>query len=280
MGAMILVIGATGHVGGALATRLAGSGVPVRALVRDTRAALPDGVEPIRGDLTDPAGVRDAATGVDAVFLVWPFPTADLAQPVVDALAERTGRIVYLSSSGVADGATDPINRSHAELERMIRTSGPEWTFLRSGGMATNTLGWAGQIRESGVVRWVYGGARRALIHEADLAEVAALAVTTDDHVGTTPVLTGADVRSQRDQVAAIGAAIGRPVRWVELERADAKAALTSGGWPAATADGALDAWERMTREPEPVSATFEQLTGHRPHTFDEWALDHASAFR
>lgn len=277
---MILVIGATGHVGGALATRLAGSGAAVRALVRDTRAALPDGVEPVRGDLTDPASVGAAATGVDAVFLVWPFPTAERAQPVIDALAERTRRIVYLSSSGVAEGATDPINRCHAELERMIRTSGPEWTLLRSGGMATNTLGWAAQIRDSGVVRWAYGDARRALVHEADLAEVAALALTTDDHVGTAPVLTGTDERSQRAQVAAIGAAIGRPVRWVELGRAEAKAALTSGGWPSAMADGALDTWERMTREPEPVTATFERLTGHRPRTFDEWAVDHASAFR
>jgi uncharacterized protein YbjT (DUF2867 family) len=41
----------------------------------------------------------------------------------------------------------DPINALHADIEHVIERSGLEWTFLRPGGFATNTLWWAPQIR-------------------------------------------------------------------------------------------------------------------------------------
>jgi uncharacterized protein YbjT (DUF2867 family) len=66
----------------------------------------------------------------------------------------------------------------HAGLERLIERSGLEWTFLRCGGFATNTLGWAPQIRAGGVVRWPFGAAARSLIHEGDIAAVAVRTVT------------------------------------------------------------------------------------------------------
>ncbi|NUS30043.1 MAG: NAD(P)H-binding protein, partial [Streptomyces sp.] len=52
---MILVTGATGHVGGELVRRLAASGEPVRAMTRRPREArFPAGVEPVYGDAADP----------------------------------------------------------------------------------------------------------------------------------------------------------------------------------------------------------------------------------
>jgi uncharacterized protein YbjT (DUF2867 family) len=47
----------------------------------------------------------------------------------------------------------DPINRFHAKVERSTGRTGLEWTFIRSGGMAINTLGLAPQIRNGGVAR-------------------------------------------------------------------------------------------------------------------------------
>ena len=63
--------GATGKVGTALTERLVGRGDEVVALVRDVaaaRAALPTGVELARGDVTDPASLRDACEGIEGVF--------------------------------------------------------------------------------------------------------------------------------------------------------------------------------------------------------------------
>jgi nucleoside-diphosphate-sugar epimerase len=67
----VLVTGATGKVGNAIAASLLERGDRVRALVRDpNRAAtiLPAGVEPIRGDATDAGGLAAATEGCELVF--------------------------------------------------------------------------------------------------------------------------------------------------------------------------------------------------------------------
>lgn len=66
-----LVTGATGKVGNAVARRLVERGDAVVALVREPERAhgvLPEGVEAVRGDVTDPESVRRAVEGAEAVF--------------------------------------------------------------------------------------------------------------------------------------------------------------------------------------------------------------------
>ena len=67
----VLVTGATGKVGHAIASALLERGDSVRALVRDpSRAAsiLPAGIEPVRGDVTDPESLAAAVGGCELVF--------------------------------------------------------------------------------------------------------------------------------------------------------------------------------------------------------------------
>jgi dihydroflavonol-4-reductase len=66
-----LVTGATGKVGNAVARKLSERGDQVVALVRDAaraREGLPDGVELVTGDVTEPESIRHAVDGVDGVF--------------------------------------------------------------------------------------------------------------------------------------------------------------------------------------------------------------------
>ena len=71
---MILVVGATGIVGGQVCEGLAASGESVRAMVRTTSnpekvsALRAQGVEVVEGDLRDPAALDAACAGVDAVI--------------------------------------------------------------------------------------------------------------------------------------------------------------------------------------------------------------------
>jgi len=67
----VLVTGATGKVGNAVARRLAERGDEVVALVRDegrARDVLPPEVGLARGDVGDPASIRDGAAGAQGVF--------------------------------------------------------------------------------------------------------------------------------------------------------------------------------------------------------------------
>ncbi|KAA2258093.1 NAD(P)H-binding protein [Solihabitans fulvus] len=281
---VILVTGATGKVGREVVSGLLDTGATVRALVRDPASAgLPAGVEVVRGDLSAPDTVAAALDGVGAVFLLWPFLTAEHAPPVIDAIARQAGRIVYLSSIGVRDDLeeqTDAINTFHAGVERLIEKSTLAWTFVRPGGFASNVLGWAAGIRAEGVVRAPFGDMARPLIHERDIAAVAVRALTEDGHGSAKYQLTGPALVTQTEQVAAIGAAIDRPVRFEEQSREDARAGMVQAWGDATVVDQVLDAWASLSANPEPITDTVERVLGRPALTFADWAVDHAEDFR
>jgi uncharacterized protein YbjT (DUF2867 family) len=276
---MILVTGATGTVGRQTVSKLLGAGAPVRALTsRPEKARLPGDVEVVGGDLSDPDTLAPALKDAEAVFLVWPFTTAEGAPAVLDAIERETRRLVYLSSAG--GQRPDPVGLFHADMERLIEESKLDWTFLRPSGFASNTLMWAGQIRGDGVVRWPYGSAARSLIHESDIAAVAVRALTSDGHGGAKHVLTGPELLTPAAQVHAIGEVIGRPARWEEVPREAVRDGLAAAFGDASFADHALDTWARFVEEPELVTSTVERVTGTPARTFREWASDHADDFR
>lgn len=73
----VLVTGATGKVGHGIAAALLERGDEVRALVRDPERAaqvLPRGVEPVRGDVTDPATLAPAVSGCELAFNAMGLP--------------------------------------------------------------------------------------------------------------------------------------------------------------------------------------------------------------
>ncbi len=280
----ILVTGATGNVGGQVVSHLAGTGAGVRAFVRDPDCAgLPNGVEAVRGDLSKTDTLEAALEGVDFVFLVWPFFSAEGAPSVVEAIAKHARRVVYLSSEGVRDGAeeqADPINGFHADIEHLIERSGLEWTFLRSAGLAANALGWAYEIRSGDVVREPHGASARSPVHERDVDSVAVCALTEDGHGGERYVLTGPEVLTKAEQVRAIGEVVGRSLRHEEVAAEEAREEWVAAGLPPAVADGIFGAHARFVEEPEPVTTTVEELTGTPARTFRGWASDHADDFR
>ncbi|MGI5348064.1 NAD(P)H-binding protein [Streptomyces sp. CA-250714] len=291
---MILVTGATGKVGGQVAAQLVAAGAAVRALVRDpATAVLPDAVEAargdqvdvVRGDLADPASLTAALTGeVEAVFLVWPLGGPTGAAEVVTTLAAHTSRIVYLSTRGVPEDdeaeLAEDILGTHAALERLVRGSGAEWTLLRPGGFAGNTLLWAPQVRAGGPVRTAHPQAARPVVHEADIATVAVRALLTDDLLGEAPELTGPELLTQAEQIAIVSEVLGRPLAVEKLSRSEARADLLAGGVPPAYADGILDAHAAMETDPETVVPGGAELLGRPPLTYRQWVTDHVADFR
>ena len=118
----MLVTGATGKVGNAVARALGRRGDHVRALVRDparARPLLPDAVELVQGDVTDPASVERAAAGCELVFTAHGLPEQWVEDPdVFDRVNARGAEAVALAAR--AAGArrlvhTSTIDVFHAE---------------------------------------------------------------------------------------------------------------------------------------------------------------------
>ena len=274
----VLVTGATGKVGRHVVEGLLERGANVRALVRRPDVAgLPDDVEIAPGDLRLPETVAAAAAGADAAYLLWPSFSADGAAEVVDALAEHVPHVVHLSAALLQDGRHGPVPGVWAEVERLVENSGATWTFVRAGGFAANTLGWAERIRSQGFVALTYPDAARSLVHERDIADVSVHALLDPEHVGHAYDVTGPDVLTQREQVKLIADALGRDLR---IEEQTAEQAVAEAE-PAVRdiIEASLPHWATLVDEPEAVRDDVERVTGHRPRTFAQWAQDHVLDF-
>ncbi|NYI05478.1 NAD(P)H-binding protein [Allostreptomyces psammosilenae] len=276
----ILVTGATGSVGRTVVDRLLAAGERVRALTRTPETAgLPDGVEVVRGDLTQPAALGPALDGVDRAYL---FPVADGARTFVE-LAEEAGvrRIVTLSSQSVELRLATNREASayHRAVEEAVEAGNVEWTHLRPGGFTSNVLWWAPSIQAEGVVRGPYARAAQALVHPADIAEVAVAALLEDGHAGRAYTLLGPRALDQAEQVRAIGEGIGRELRFEEVTPEQAREAMLPFV-PADVIDMVFGYLAHSVDHPDRPEPVIERLLGRPARTLTDWAAENAEQFR
>jgi uncharacterized protein YbjT (DUF2867 family) len=282
---MLLVTGATGNVGAELVRVLDAKGARLRALVRDPARAngLPRRAERVVGDLDDPATLTAAFAGVDGLFLLTPgIGTDQTVHAVTAARAAGVGRIVHLSSFNVLGDPMPAMGRWHHEREEIIRASGVPATFLRPGGFMTNVFEWLHTIQSGGYVVDPVGPGRFAPIDPADIAAVAALALTGDGHRGEEYVLTGDQVLTVTEQVRTIAGVIGRAIEVREAATpAEAVAFRFPGGAPKALADAITEGFALMRADTVGLRTdTVRRLLGRPAGTFEAWCARNAGVLR
>lgn len=271
---MILVTAATAPVGRAIVEQLVAVGTPVRALTRDPeKAGLPAAAEVVAGDLADAASLPAAFEGVEAVFLLAVVP--GFTEGFLKAAREAgVRRIVFQSSGAIDTHPASDIAAFHSDIEREIRESGLEWTFLRLSVSSADAIQWAfdvpGQLAAGDIVRGPYARAAGTPIHPADFAAVAVAALTSPEHAGQVYDVTGPVSLTHEEQIRLIGEAQGRPLRYEELSPEEARAAIS----PYAPADVLFETWERYVDMPAPVTDVIRRLTGRAPRTPEQWAAE------
>jgi uncharacterized protein YbjT (DUF2867 family) len=283
--AMILVTGATGTVGGAVVRQLLAAGHPVRALVRQPGAGrVPDGVEVAYGDLSRPETLAAALSGVERMYLLAPL-APDLPRWEADAIdaarAAGVRHVVKHSNLGADDPDATTMQRWHRAGERLLEASAMAWTFVRPTGFMSNALGWADTIRAQGTVYAPAGDGKLAAVDPRDIAAVAVAALTVPGHEGRVYDITGPAALSTADQIAAIGAAIGRPLRYVDIPESAARDGMRASGMPGLIVEALLEfmALVRAGRA-DTVSDAVSAVTGRPARTFQAWTAEHADAFR
>lgn len=153
------------------------------------------------------------------------------------------------------------------------------WTLLRPGGFASNDLAWAEAVRATRTVPTPFPDVALPVIDPADIAEVAAAALVGDGHLGRVYELTGPAPLSPRERAAAIGAALGEPVRVVELSRAEARERMVRS-MPERVVEATLDAVGDPLPAERTPSPDVERVLGRPARTYAEWAGRTAAAFR
>jgi uncharacterized protein YbjT (DUF2867 family) len=278
---MIVVTGATGNVGRTLVRALVEAGERVTAVSRGVSAGdMPEGVRHVWADLMRPAELEPAFEGAESLFLLtsgdWMSAGGNgsvVAEVLDRAQAGGVRRVVLLSSQGVETLRHSP------DLEDAVRRSALEWTVLRPGAFDSNAFAWAATIREQRVAAAPFADVALPAVDPDDIAAVAAVTLREAGHGGRTYVLTGPEAVSPRQQVAAIGDALGEPVRFVEQTREEARAQMLRF-MPERVADATLDVLGTPTADEQRVRPDVEQVLGRPAGSFADWAARNAAAFK
>ncbi len=229
-GRMILVVGATGSVGGRIARGLLGRGHQVRVLVRPGSAygpLLEAGAEAAQGDLRDPASLAAACRGVET--LVTTAISLGRAAPDTVETVELDGyrslfeaarsagvrHVVYTSMLEADTRSPVPFVAAKAVTEQRLRDSGLAWTILAPDVFMDVwlTAVVAGPALSGGDVWYVGSGRRRhSFVHGADVAAFAVAAVDDPAAIGRRLAIGGPEALTLHDVVGVFGSLLGRTI--------------------------------------------------------------------
>jgi uncharacterized protein YbjT (DUF2867 family) len=143
-----LVVGATGQLGFAVVKRLLARRIPVRAMVRSDESArrlAALGAEPVLADLTDPASLRTACSGISVVVATANAAVPSRASDTFEAV-ERDGyrnlidaakasgisRLVYTSAPVSRHDQSSAFLRYKRQTEEYLIRSGLDHVIFRA----------------------------------------------------------------------------------------------------------------------------------------------------
>ncbi len=243
---MLAITGATGALGRAIVDHLL-TRVPATTIIASVRdpAKAADlaarGVHVRQADFADAASVARAFAGATKVLIVsLPLPTSVAVPQHRTAIAAArdagVGRILYTSQMGSDPRSAFPPMHTHAATEDMLRDCGVPFAALRNGFYIASAIQMFGAGMRSGEIVAPEDGPIAWTTH-ADLAEAAAIALTSEVPDGVTAPLT-ARAALTLEQLAAIASeATGRTVRRVVVSDEAYRGTLLANGLPTHLAD-------------------------------------------
>jgi len=233
-------------------------------------------------DYAKPETIRPALHGVEKILLVSP-PVRELpaleANFVKEVRAAGPKHVVKLSALG---GREAMFPSGHRDSEENIEASGLPYTFLRPNGFMQNLVNYhADTITSQNAFYGCQGNGAVSIVDIRDIAAVAVMVLAATGHEGKSYALTGGESLTNEQVAEKISGVAGRKISYVDLPAAELKKGILSTGTPEWSADALIDL-QRLYRECKAslVADDFERLTGRKPITFDQFALDYAFAFR
>ncbi|MCR6466153.1 SDR family oxidoreductase [Bacillus paranthracis] len=185
---MILVTGATGHVGKEVVKTLMQKNVDFQMATRRKES------KGVYFDFETPSSIKPALSGITKLFLLRPPHLADAKkyfQPVIDAAKELgINHVVFLSLLGVEKNPIVP----HSKIEKIIKDSGIPYTFLRPSFFMQNLLSQHGdELRNEKIIEVPAGNGKTSFIDVRDIGEVVAKVLIEDGHKFKAYDLTGSE---------------------------------------------------------------------------------------
>ena len=284
----ILITGAAGLNGTAAVHEFTRHGEPIRALVRNRAQAreldeIPI-VELVEGDMLLPETLGPALDGVDRVLLISSTNPrmAETQCTFIDAAKKAgVGHVVKFSGLNAAVDSAFRFTRMHGEIERHLERSGLAWTHLRPSQFMQVYFREVQTIVNEDAFYLPMGHERLAPVDVADIAKVARLLLREGGHDDQGYDMTGPEALTMPEIAQRISDAVGRSIRYVDIDPDEKHRTLVDAGTEPYFAD-ALDELfsERRKGAESTVRLHTHERFGVRPTTFAEFATCNAAVFR
>ena len=214
----ILVTGGTGMVGSNVVRELVSRKADVSVLTRDPAKAqgLPAGVKPVKGNLLEPATVRNVFNDVDAVFLLNAVSQTESHEALLALCGMKVAgvkRVVHLSVQDADAAAWLPHFGSKAGIEDGIKRSGISFAILRPNNFQ-NDYWFKDAMLQYGVYPQPLGSTGVSRVDVRDIAEAAAISLLSSDAEGEVVDLVGPDLLTGESTAATWSTALGRPIKY------------------------------------------------------------------
>ncbi len=286
MSKTILITGATGNISSNIINLLRGSRNRLSALVRNPAKAKElerAGAELRVGDLEKPWTLGAAFEGADIVWLLTP-PGPRAPEQSSNALwaARNAGvkHVVRLSAIGAAHDAPTINGRLHGLSDAELIASGVPYTIIKPHFFMQNLLMATESIGTQGAIYLPLAESRMGLIDTRDIAEFAALVLTTTGHEGKSYTLTGPASITMHEVATALGNAIGKQVRYEPVTLEAARQSMVQTGMDEWTVNLLCDYYAAYsTNWGDLVTDDFQRVVGKAPRSIAGFAVDFAAAF-
>lgn len=283
---IIVVTGATGTTGKEVVNQLSKvNNVQIRATVRSLEKGrqFPEGVEIVEMDYTKPETVLPALTGATKLYLLPPgdqnYDRAEVTQVMVEA-ARKAGiqYIVCVSAIGIDREPILSVDRQvYARVEEIVADSGIAYTILRASWFNQNfiTPVFGTQIKQ-GILRLPVAEGKTGWVDVRDIAAVAMRALTETGHENKVYNLTGPEALPTSEAVAILSRVSGREIKFINVSEESYAQMLKDFG----TYEWYIQKMLEITRKwrlgvHAEVTRDVENITGKKPISFEQFALDH-----
>jgi uncharacterized protein YbjT (DUF2867 family) len=281
----VLVLGGTGTVGSQVVRDLLARGAEVSVLTRDAKKPLPPGAKAEAGDLLDAVTIRKVFAGKDGVFLLNAVSATECHEGLMAVNGARlasVGKVVYLSVQDADKAPHLPHFGAKLPVEAALKASGIPFTILRPNNFFQNDIWYKDVMLSYGVYPQPFGDVGLSRVDVRDIAEAAAIALTTGAADGETVNLVGPDVLTASGTAATWGGVLGRKIAYGgnDLDAWEKQALAFFPGFLAFDFRLMYAFFQEKGLKAAPADVTrLTALLGRPPRRFDEFAAETARSW-
>ena len=276
----ILVTGGTGRVGSEVVKELQKRQTDIRLLVRKNDAPTPTGVETAIGDLLDPVSAEKAMNGVDKLYLLNAVLPDELTQGLIAydlAKKLRLRHVVYHSVFRVEHFKDVPHFASKLAIESALREFDIPFTIIRPNYFIQNDATLQDVLTKSGIYPMPLGQVGISAVDIRDIAEAAAIALTSDGHFGKTYNLNGPEVLSGPKIASIWSRVLGKEIRYAgdDMDAFEQQMRKKAPSWSAFDIRLMFQGYlERGFVAEDGDLDTLTKLLGHAPRRYEDFARE------